>query len=142
MTSSIADDVLGNLGIELGDELRHYGKKGMKWGVVRARGANGRVSGTVSEDHTSTQALKSKKQKEMSNSELKKVNERLQLERKNKELQNRGVVEKIKLGTAIAGTILAVGVTVNSAMSFANSPAGKAIKSALDKNPADPNWLF
>lgn len=31
--SNGADSYLESLGIEVGDELKHYGKKGMKWGV-------------------------------------------------------------------------------------------------------------
>lgn len=137
MTDSIADDVLAHFGLEVGDELKHYGKKGMKWGVRRERGADGRVRGTVSEDHANSRASARKKPSEMSTAELKKLNERLQLERTNRDLQSRGALQKIKTGTAIAGTILAVGTTVTSAYNFVQSPAGKAIvatvKNTLDK---------
>lgn len=134
--STIQDDVLAHFGIEVNDELKHYGKKGMKWGV-RKDGKR-----TTSDDHTESRASKKKKQSEMSNAELKRLNERLQLERTNTDLQSRGAIQKIKKGTAIAGTILAVGATVNTVVSFANSPAGKAIANAVNKNPANPDWLF
>lgn len=133
MTDAIRDSVLADLGIQMGDELKHYGVKGMKWGVVRDRGANGRVKKTVSEDHETSRKLKSKSQSEMSNAELKKVNERLQLERTNRELQSRGALQKIKTGTQIAGTILAVGTTVTTAYNFVNSPAGQAIINQVRK---------
>lgn len=122
--TDIRDQLLSDFGLEVGDELKHYGKKGMKWGVVRQRGANGRVT---SEDHTTARTLRRKKQSEMSNAELKKVNERLQLEKQNKELQSRGALQKIKLGTAAAATVLAVGTTLTTAYNFVNSPAGQAV---------------
>lgn len=129
--SNIADDVLAHLGLEVGEDLKHYGRKGMKWGVRRERGPDGRVS---SDDHTSVRQIKKKRQSEMSNAELRRVNERLQLERTNKELQSRGALQKIKVGTAMAGTILAVGTTVTTAYNFSQSPAGKAIAEQVKKS--------
>ncbi|AWN03256.1 hypothetical protein PBI_CAMILLE_9 [Microbacterium phage Camille] len=134
MSDSIADDVLQHFGIQVEDELKHYGVKGMKWGVVRQRGANGRVTGrVVSEDHVNSRILKGKKTSEMSNRELKELNNRLQLEKTNRELQSRGALQKIKVGTSVAGTILAVGTTITTAYNFVNSPAGKAVISAVKK---------
>jgi len=135
--NKIAEDVLAHFGIELDeDALAHYGKKGMKWGVVRERGKDGLVTGkahTVSEDHKVSRELKAKPQSAMSNAELKRVNERLQLERTNKDLQSRGALQKIKTGTAIAGTILAAAGTVNTAIQFVRSPAGQAIVNGVKK---------
>lgn len=135
--STIADSVLAHFGIELSeDELAHYGKKGMKWGVVRERGKDGLVVGKahgVSEDHKVSRELAAKTQSQMSNAELKKVNERLQLERTNKDLQSRGSLQKIKQGTAIAGTILAAAGTINTAIQFARSPAGQAVINGVKK---------
>lgn len=134
MADNIADAVLAHLDLEVGEELKHYGKKGMRWGVRRERGPDGKVTGKVtSEDHDSTRSLKTKKQSEMSNAELKKVNERLQLERTNRELQSRGSIQKIKAGTQLAGTILAVGTTVTTAYNFVKSPAGQAIINTVKK---------
>ena len=134
--TDIRDDVLAHFGVEVGEELKHYGKKGMKWGVRK----DGKTS--TSDDHTETRVSEKKKQSEMSNAELKRLNERLQLEKANNELQSRGALQKIKKGTAIAGTILAVGTTITTAYNFANSPAGKAIASAVKKSPSNPDWLF
>lgn len=134
--SEIRDSILTGLGIDVDDEIKHYGVKGMKWGQVRERGANGRVGKTtreVSEDYKVSRASKAKKPSEMSNAELKKLNERLQLEKSNRELQSRGALQKIKTGTTIAGTILAIGTTVNTAIQFTNSPAGKALMNAITK---------
>jgi len=124
---AIADDILAGYGVDVPGELKHYGKKGMKWGVVRQRGANGRVtSKVVSEDHARSRELKAKPRSQMSNKELEDLNKRLQLEKTNNELQSRTGLQKIKTGTAIAGTILAVGGTANAAFTFVKSPAGQA----------------
>ena len=134
MADDIRDSVLTDLGIDVPGELKHFGVKGMKWGVVRDRGANGRVKKTVSDDYKESRISAKKKQPEMSNAELKRLNERLQLERTNRDLQSRGALQKIKTGTAVAGTILAVGTTITTAYNFVNSPAGKAIINTVKKN--------
>lgn len=126
--TDIASEILSHHGIEVGEELKHYGRKGMKWGVRRERGPDGKVTGKVaSDDHTESRELKRKSRSEMSNKELKRLNERLQLEKTNNELQSRSALQKIKAGTQIAGTILAVGTTINTAVQFTRSPAGQAI---------------
>jgi hypothetical protein len=69
------------------DILAHYGIKGMRWGVRRKEGSDGRVIGKAggskrpaSNDHREAQELKKKKLSELSNSELRKLNERMNLE--------------------------------------------------------------
>ena len=133
MADDIRDSVLADLGIEVPGELKHYGVKGQKWGVVRDRGPNGRVKKTVSSDYQESRVSKKKSQSEMSNAELKRLNERLQLEKTNRELQSRGSLQKIKAGTQAAGTILAVGATVTTAYNFVKSPAGQAIINGVKK---------
>lgn len=133
MSDSIANDVLAHLGIEVDEELKHYGVKGQKWGVIRERGVGGKVKREVSEDHVNSRISAARKRSEMSNAELKRLNERLQLEKTNNELQSRSAIAKIKTGTQIAGTILAVGTTISGAYNFVNSPAGKATIAAVKK---------
>lgn len=135
MIDSIVNAVLAHNGLEAGVELKHYGVKGMKWGVITggASGKPGKASREASEDHVNSRVSASKKPYQMSTAELKRLNERLQLERANRELQARGPLQKIKTGTAIAGTILAVGTTVTTAYNFANSPAGKALAATVKK---------
>jgi hypothetical protein len=96
-------------------ELYHYGVPGMRWGVRRAqkRAASVRRKGAKkgwSDDAVEVAAIKTKKVKQMSNTELKKLNERNQLEITNRDLKqkqnlgHRSVQKFIKT----AGTVTAV----------------------------------
>lgn len=67
------------------NELKHYGVPGMRWGVRKAR--------TMSADASEAKAIKKKKVSEMSNAELRKLNDRQTLERTHKQL-NPGAVKK------------------------------------------------
>lgn len=79
-------------------QLTHWGVLGMKWGRRKSRS-----SGPSSEDHTTTRAIQKKRVDEMSNAELKKVNERLQLERQFKDLSKK----EIGAGRKIMNDLLA-----------------------------------
>lgn len=73
--------------------LAHYGILGMKWGVRRSEAQLARVRnrakrGDWSEDATTVGEIKTKKVKQMSNAELKKINERMRLEREYNQLLN------------------------------------------------------
>jgi hypothetical protein len=97
------------------DFLAHYGKLGMKWG---------RRSGTsVSSDYTSVSPLRKQSYKSLSNAELKTAISRMQLEKQYKDLNPKGLsrANKVALG------ILATGATINTAMAFKDTAAGKAV---------------
>ena len=78
------------------DILEHVGVKGMKWGVRRARGSDGTVEGASKtkgsssssehEDSSTAKVNRKKSVSSLSTKELRELNDRLQLERKNKEL--------------------------------------------------------
>lgn len=83
------------------NELYHYGVLGMRWGV-RKRSA--------SQDSSKVKEIRKKRISEMSNQELRDVNNRLQLERQYKDLKRRPnhVQKAVKGFIATAGTITAV----------------------------------
>lgn len=74
------------------ESLSHHGIKGMRWGVRRRRGRDGRVVGgrskrpPASDDHKQARALKAKGVRALSTNELRELNQRLQMERQFKEL--------------------------------------------------------
>lgn len=98
--------------------LAHYGVKGQKWGVRRRRQSQ------ASKDHATNRKLAA-----MSDAELQQTVNRIRMEKQYKELEK----SKIKKGHDAAKTILAVGATVNAAIAFSKSPAGKVIASTLKK---------
>lgn len=67
------------------DVLKHVGVLGMHWGKRKAAKSS-RPSKPSSPEHKNKEILKKKKLHEMSNAELKTLNERLQLEKSYKEL--------------------------------------------------------
>lgn len=104
-----------------GGVLKHHGIKGQKWGVRRFRNKDGSLTplgrkryseeddSNWSEDAKVTSELRKKSVNEMSNAELKKLNERLQLERNYSNLNPTTVQKgwKYVAGAAVAtSTIL------------------------------------
>ena len=91
------------------NELYHYGIKGMKWGVRKSRSRTGssrkkrsKTDGW-SDDAKEAYRINKKKVNQMSNAELRKVNERRNLERNYKQLNPNAV----KRGVAVAATTAA-----------------------------------
>lgn len=64
------------------NELYHFGVKGMKWGVRkdRKRSVSSKRSRSDSKDYTESRDLLKKSPNKLSNAELRKINERLNLE--------------------------------------------------------------
>jgi hypothetical protein len=103
------------------DFIEHYGTKGMRWGVRRSRKERKEAS-----DFKTTKHLRSRKTHELSNKQLKKVNERINLESSYSRLNP----TKIKKGQMVAKGVLAGATTAASVYTLFNSPAGKALMNA------------
>ncbi len=99
------------------DFLAHFGKKGMKWGVRKAKG-----QAKVSSDFKKTSDLRKKKPHELTNKQLKDVNQRINLEKNFKNL-NPG---KVEVGHATVKQILAFGGTAIAVHQILNHPSTKA----------------
>lgn len=117
------------------NELYHYGVLGMKWGVRRSRSKSSYISKkkrkkaastkNMSADAKEAARLKKKSVSQMSNAELRKYNERKQLEQQYAKLNP----SNIKRGIAIAGTVAGTLGTVVSLYNNGNQVinAGKKI---------------
>lgn len=76
------------------EQLKHYGIPGMKWGRRKGKAALKKVNPPkrgASEDYKKAASIRKKKIHQMSNAELKTLNERLQLERSFKDLSAKDI---------------------------------------------------
>lgn len=99
------------------DILEHYGKKGMRWGQRKTRS-----EGKVSSDYKKTVPHRGKSASQLSNKQLKTVNERLNLEQNYKRLNP----SKVAKGHKATKEILALVATAGTIITLANTPHGKA----------------
>lgn len=112
--------------VEVQEFLEQSGVKGMKWGVRKSR--TGAISPRTGKpfprtaDSTKVAELRARKPHQLSNKQLKAVNERLQMEEKFTKLNPDSIKRGIIKATAIMGTIQ-IGINLYN---MANSPAGKA----------------
>lgn len=110
--------------------LEHYGKKGMKWGVRKSKSGTKKVSIDAKRKLTITDKAKTHGINALTNKELKDYNNRLNLEQQFSRMQPKSATQ---IGLSVVKQILGVGNTVNQAVAFANSPAGKAIQENISK---------
>ena len=115
------------------NELYHHGVPGMRWGVRKDRSTSGRSRSkrrkrNYSEDALEANRINKKKVYEMSNAELKKLNERRNLEQNYSRL-NKGIIAK---GVAFLASAAGVMNTVVNAYNNSDKLV-KAGKKVVDK---------
>lgn len=108
--------------------MSHYGILGMHWGRKASKISLQKKMIMPSEDHITKVTLKQKRIAEMSNAELKKFNERLQLERQYKDLSKKDVSR----GQAFVTSILTE-VAKDIAKGYVKKYAGEGIAKAVTK---------
>lgn len=127
------------------EKLYHVGIPGMKWGVRKTRssssssspgkivkGSGGKIEKSflgVSKEHVRARELNAKGKKHLSNSELKELATRMDLEAKYNKLNP----SKFKKGMQIAAAITAAGTTMATMHGLAKGPLGQDIKRVLTK---------
>lgn len=118
-------------------ELFHYGIKGMKWGVRRKEGPDGTVSSRLkgrkksddtpeSEDSKRVKGLRGKKVSSLSNSELKELNKRLDLEQNYSRLTKKP--SSVQKGIKYTQTGLTVVGLATAAYKLKDNDLVKAVK--------------
>ena len=107
------------------DYMYHHGVKGMKWGVrkqvAKAKERKAAKEASYSEEYKRFKTLKKKGYKNLSNQELKELNERMRLESEYKRLNP----SKIKKGQKVVNATLAVAGTAASIYGLRNNPVVK-----------------
>lgn len=117
--------------------LAHYGVLGMHWGQHlpgRKEASHNptqprrvtKMKADPHPDHVETSHLRRQPTSTLSTAQIKKINDRLQTEKKNRELNPKG----LSRGKSIALGIIAAAGTGATVYNLANSQAGKAAKTA------------
>lgn len=107
------------------EELYHYGIKGMKWGIRRTPQQLGHKTKKSKEDRMSDDAkkaksLKKKKVYELSNSELKELNKRLNMEKQYRDLNPSVIKKGVKFVAATGAFLGSAAALYNNANNVAN----------------------
>lgn len=128
----LVDGVRLDQKIDLARDAVQYGKLGMRWGVRRARGSDGRVVGPVkTSDAAQAEAIRKMigrkgNLSKLSNEDIQKLATRINLENN----LSRAAAESSKLTKShtLVKTGLSLGKTANEAIKFYNSDAGQVLR--------------
>jgi hypothetical protein len=114
------------------DYLSHYGVPGMKWGKRKGGGASKLPKRkSHSEDRVTVDELKRHPRKTLSNSEIEKINKRLQLEKQLTNLKTDNAQLTIKKGKNWVDLAIAGVGTAGAVYGLAQTPVGKAVISGI-----------
>jgi hypothetical protein len=111
--------------------LQHFGVKGMHWGVRRS--ASSKKTSTDAKKAAATKVkIKTHGRQSVSNKQLKDLVARMNLEKQHTTLSRESA--SFTKGHEAVKSILAVAGTASAVFTLANSPLGKAVRSALKSN--------
>ena len=118
--------------------LKHHGIKGMHWGIRRFQNPDGSLTSAGrrrrqdnwSDDAKSYSELKKKRINEMTNAELKKLNERKNLENQYKQLNPNQAQKAIKTAATVAAALGTVSLLYNNSKQVIK--IGKEIANSVD----------
>lgn len=126
----------------LDDFLEHYGIKGMKWGVRRSVGSDGKVKRTrgpkESAESKKTRDLRQRHVRSLTNKQIETVNKRQQLETKFNQMNP----TKVEKGAKVLKGVMATAGTGIAAYNMVNSPAGQALINRGKKKMYQQQKLF
>ena len=111
------------------DSLYHVGVLGMKWGRRKGSKTNNskKTKTEFSDDYKQSRQSKSKSYKSLSNKELQALTQRMELERKLRDLKS----SDYQKGLDVVKTITAAGTTIASLYALSTTPLGQAVKKAI-----------